>query len=150
MKNHLYFYCSNLDQTSHLHDYPDIKAVWQYSSHEMRKTFQNEYGRIQTSQNYYHLLVGRMPQEGCPWCGSPCQIIHLENINADPIPSLMTKYCIQCMQCGSRGPVLNINHPNLHPKEIMEEYKEILWQRFNNRRPWDDGFVNPYENGTVT
>lgn len=141
MRKHLYFYSSNLEQTKELRNDVKFQHVHEYDAHEYPLTSRNEYGRIKTDQNYYHILFGRLEQEGCPWCGSPAKVVKLSTDKA----LLYTAYCIQCMGCGARGPSLNVSQTTEQNKELFDECINLLWHRYNHRRAWDEGFVNPYE-----
>ena len=142
MRKHLYFYSSNLQLTRELRQDDQFEGVQQYSSHEIELTPQNEYGRIKTNQNYYHFIFGRLSQKNCPWCDALPELLKVH----ESVFLERCEYCIQCMQCGSRGPILNINSSQEKDKNFMDFFKDIMWSRYNDRLAWDKDFVNPYEN----
>lgn len=146
MRKHLYLYFSNLNQLRALKDDAGFEPVPEYYHREQPLTYQNEFGRIKTAQNYYHILVGRLKQEGCPWCGYPAEVIKLGKSSALDFAT----YCVQCMNCGSRGPVLYISESVEQKKDAFDEYMSLLWRRYNYRRAWDEGFVNPYESPDIS
>jgi len=141
MKKHIYLYFSNMEQTRSLREDLRFEPVHEYLYDEAPLAFQNEYGRIKTAQNFYHILIGRLSQEGCPWCGSPSDVVKLGNSMA----LVYTAYCIQCIQCGARGPSLNVSQTMHENPEMFHECMDLLWKRYKHRRPWDEGFENPYE-----
>ncbi len=141
MRKHLYFYASNLEQIRELNEDDKFEPLPHYHPHEHILASRNEYGRIKTNQNYYHFLVGRLSQTNCPWCGSLPEIIMVHEHTF-----LRRKvYCIQCTQCGARGPTLNVALEMEHDDNVMNHFKSLLWDTYNHRRAWDEGFVNPYE-----
>lgn len=141
MKKHIYLHFSNFDHLRDLRDDESFEGADEYDTKDTSRLFRHEYGRLVTYKNYYHILLGRLDQEGCPWCVSPVQVVKLS------IPKELgyTAYCIQCMECGSRGPSLNIPVNTQENKEMVNEFMDLLWKRYKNRRAWDEGFVNPYE-----
>lgn len=141
MRKHLYFYASNLEQVKALREDDQFESVHEYSSYEFQFALRNEYGRIKTNQNYYHLLVGGMQQEHCPWCGHFAQIIKVH----EHVFMQRAIYCIQCTQCGARGPTLNIDTNVENDETVMSHFNDLLWSRYKHRRAWDDGFKNQYE-----
>lgn len=141
MRKHIYLYFSNLDQLRDLRDDEKFEPSHEYTIHNYNLILRNEYGRITTNANYYHILVGKLEQEGCPWCASPAEVVKLAVSNSLGF----TVYCIQCMKCGARGPSLNISQTMHENPEMFDEYMKLLWQRYKHRRAWDEGFQNPYE-----
>lgn len=142
MRNHLYFYSSNLEQIKSLKEDDQFQLVPEYNEWDAnQKSFRNEYGRIKTKKNFYHFLFGRLSQTNCPWCGG---LPELKKVYED-ICLKRSVYCIHCSKCDARGPSLNIDM-NLEKEEnFMEECKSLIWNRYNTRRAWDENFVNPYE-----
>lgn len=141
MRNHIYLNCA-LTSLRKLRDDINFEAAFEYEPIEAKpKLFQHEYGRIKTAQNYYHVLAGNPPQENCPWCNGPGEMIQLKTSDL----TSHSVYCIQCMQCGARGPSLNVSKDMEINKTCFNECIALLWQRWKNRRTWHDGFVNPYE-----
>jgi len=141
MRKHLYFYVSNLEQTKEIRNDDRFEPVPEYDSYELPLTSRNEYGRIKTNQNYYHILVGKLEQEGCPWCGHFAQIVKVD----EDVFMQRAIYCIQCTKCGARGPMLNIDVNVENNETVMSHFNDLLWTRYKHRRPWDDGFKNHYE-----
>lgn len=148
VRKHLYFHSSNFDQFRELRDDPMFEYDFEYPKiPDQQHQYQYEYGRIKTEKNYYHFIFGTPKQEGCPWCAGSCEII--EGVSQDAFAPI--KYYIQCIECGARGPTLNVT--NIHDVirtqdkgNLIHQYiAEFLWQRFKTRRPWDDGLINPYE-----
>lgn len=141
MRKHLYFHSSNMEQIRAIKDDPAFEFCHEYPPLPDRQhQHQYEYGRIKTAKNYYHFIFGNPQQEGCPWCGGPGEII--EGIKDSLSPQ---KFVIQCMQCGARGPVMNVAQSSVENREVYHEIVAIMWQRFKTRRPWDHGFINRYE-----
>lgn len=141
MKKHLYYYSSNLDNLKDLREDDQFESVPEYNQLEISLVSRNEYGRIKTEQNYYHFLVGRLSQTNCPWCGALPELMKIHEHSF----LMRSVYCIQCTQCGARGPTLNIVMNHEHDENMMDHYKKFMWDRYNHRRAWDDGFNNPYE-----
>lgn len=153
MKKHIYLYFSNLEQLRDLREDEKFEPLHEYTVYEYPLALRNEYGRITTYQNYYHILVGRLEQEGCPWCGSPADVVKLGNSRVVKLGNSRalgyTAYCIQCMQCGARGPALNVSETTHENTEMFHECMSLLWQRYKHRRAWDEGFENPYESNNL-
>lgn len=141
MRKHLYFYSSNLEQTKELRNDDRFEPVPKYYANEHPLTSRNEYGRIKTDQNFYHFLFGRLSQTNCPWCGALPELMKVH----EHAFLKRAVYCIQCTQCGGRGPTLNVDMNVEQDENVMSHYKALMWDRYNHRRSWDEGFVNPYE-----
>lgn len=142
MRKHIYLHTSNLEMVRDLREDNAFDPLYEYPPNEISRSFPNEYGRIKTLGNYYHIMLGQIQQDGCPWCSGPPEVIKLWGSTN----TRYAAYCIQCMQCGSRGPVLNISSSAEENKEVYEEHINFMWQRYKRRRAWDDDFVNPYGN----
>jgi len=140
MKKHLYFYSSDPFQTKDLRNDDMFESTPEYDHYDLARTFPNEYGRIKTDQNYYHLLIGRLTQKNCPWCGFTPELLKVY----DDKMLNRSGYCIECKQCRSRGPVLNVDKAMELNEHMMEHCIELLWNRYNHRRAWDADFVHPY------
>lgn len=141
MREHIYLNCA-MDVLKKLRNDPNFEAAFEYEPYEARpRLMQHEYGRIKSAYNYYHILSGSIPQEGCPWCNSPAEVLKLwsPDLNNNSV------YCIQCMKCGARGPSLNVSKEIESKSEFFHECMGLLWQRWKTRRAWHCGFVNPYE-----
>lgn len=142
MRKHLYFNSSNMEQIRELKDDPAFEFAHEYPPIPDRQhQHQYEYGRLKTAKNYFHFIMGNPPQDGCPWCAGPCEII--ESIPQTQLT--LAKFCVQCKQCGARGPTLNVSNSQIEKAEVYSEIVALLWQRFKTRRPWDHGFINRYE-----
>lgn len=141
MKKHIYLYFSKKEQLTDLKQDDKFEFWFEYSFHEASHIHKNEYGRIKTNKNYYHILCGRLEKKDCPWCSSPSEVVKL---SYNPV-SQYTIYSIQCMKCGSRGPSLSISEAMEKNKEAFEEFMSVLWSAYKQRKPWDDGLVSPYE-----
>ena len=142
MGKHIYFHIGKLEYIKYLNGDPSFEISPEYECLEMGKRHRNEYGRLKSNGNFYHILVGQMQQEGCPWCGSPAKIIKLECTSR---AIGFSAYCIQCVGCSSRGPVLNLRDEDCLSEKFYEEGMDILLHRYKTRRTWDVDFVNPYE-----
>lgn len=141
MKKHFYFYSSKLENIKEIQTDKNFQSIYQYSLEDQYKAFQNEFGRIKTPDNYFHLLIGRGQPTGCAWCGSD---IELKKISDDD-SSKMSIYCVQCIKCYSRGQSLNVKPEMECDKESMRMVKNLLIQNYNERRPCDSGLINPYD-----
>lgn len=133
MRNHLYFNSTNLDYIKFLRDDYLFEIVSEYPEHEANACHRNEWGRIKTANNYIHLIMGKVPDIGCPWCGSPAASRKIK----DATIITPSQYCMECLICGARGPILNvIKEVELDPR-AMEEIKDLMYQRYSYRNGWD-------------
>lgn len=141
MREHIYLNCA-MDVLKRIKNDPNFEAAFEYEPYEARpRLMQNEYGRIKSAYNYYHILSGGIRQEGCPWCNSPAEVVKLRDSGL----SSHAVYCIQCLKCGARGPALNVSKDMEGKEDMFNECMALLWQRWKSRRAWHCGFVNPYE-----
>lgn len=140
---HIYLHTSNLENARALREDSNFEPTPHYDPIGMANLHRNEFGRIRTKQNYFHILLGKLYEENCPWCGCVPEIKKLGQPGLGEMPIRMDQYCLQCRQCGSRGPILNINASI--PEEHIEEYYSMIRMRYVHRRSWDEGFVNPYD-----
>ena len=138
---HIYLHTSKMENTSVFRGDSDFESYPNYSILDKIKLLHKEYGRIKTNDAYYHILVGSIAQEGCPWCNGTPEIFKIGKSRGTGY----TAYCIQCDTCGSRGPTLNITE-SIHLKDKdLDEYMEFMWNRYKFRKNWDNALVNPYE-----
>ena len=142
MRKHIYLHTSNFNIINDLNEDDDFEKQYNYDPISFSKLHEYEIGRLKTDQNYYHIVLGNLKQENCPWCGGPAQVC--SDFKCKIIQS--SSYFIKCMQCGSTGPRLNVSESSEINKQEFEEVIDLLWQRYIRRRPWDDTFVNPYGN----
>lgn len=144
MRKHIYLHTSNLEYIRDLRDDNLFQCPSEYDLKSVLKSHRNEYGRIKTNQNYYHILVGTIKQEGCPWCGYSVSLIKLKELT-DGMIMLHSRYCMQCNNCGARGPILNVNQVMEGDKILMETIESAERDRFELRRPWDENLLQKDE-----
>src|ERR1700721_4031687 len=119
MLKHFYFYSSNLDYIKLIDEDFRLERVPEYDPFEMKDVVPNEWGRIKTENSYFHLILGRIPQKGCPWCASEMVLKKIENgINFGHY-----SYCMGCPNCGARGPVVKVNDQVESVKSDFERIK---------------------------
>jgi hypothetical protein len=135
MRKHIYLHTSNLDYINELNEDESFERIFEYPPYEMHKGHEYEWGRIKTHKNYYHILIGNMPQEGCPWCGSPGKVVKL---NSD---SDYSSYCIKCLKCRSQGPVIIIDNMVLKDEMAFAEYESLLYLQYKIRKSWDESLT---------
>lgn len=135
--NHIYLHTSNFENIPHLKNDSCFQPAYEYRPTEMFGLPRNEYGRIETKANYYHILIGQMPQFFCPWCGTEPEII--QTFKPDPEGTIPppAQYQLICTKCGSRGPILNVNQFYSAESDEMAHYMDFMRQRYANRLPWD-------------
>ena len=146
MKKHLYLYSSNIQYARYLCE--DEK--FHYCIENTKSTDENsnmiltsEYGFIETRQNFYHIILGGRGyrKENCPWCGT------LTIFKFSKLQYYIQCY-MQCENCGSRGPVNNVQLDVCSfslEDPIFKEIADLTKNEFTIQRPWDVDFVNPYE-----
>lgn len=133
MRTHFYLHTSDLSKIQEMKRDVHFENCYYYDIYNFQNCHRNEIGRIVTDTSYFHILVGGIPQKGCPWCSSPTQVKKLSDGGiVEPM-----KYCIECMHCGSRGPILCINPSQSFDQLVMDEYFNFMNQRYENRVPWD-------------
>jgi len=145
MKKHIYLHSSNTDHTYDLRNDDRFESVPEYPRLEVAKTHQYEYGRIVTDKNYYHILIGKIPQENCPWCNGSVELFKISEGNIIE----KSKFCLHCKICGSRGPILNLNPQMEHDRQVMAEMTDLMMQQYKNRKAWDSDLINYYEHGIL-
>jgi hypothetical protein len=146
MRNHIYLHTSNLNIINKFKNDDLFQSCYEYPIHEIENLHPNEYGRIKTKHNYYHILVGQIRQENCPWCAAIPFIKRIEN----PGLTYTAEYCMQCQGCGARGPILYVNSMMNNDDKYMDEVRCLIKHKFKTRRQWDDGLVNPYEQSNIS
>lgn len=139
-RKQLYFISHNLKYVKILCSDIDFEPVAQYNPEEFKKISQYEYGRIKTRSNDFHLLLGNPPQKGCPWCGYEPTLKKLPSVPSCLMgPQEFSNYCLQCDNCGARGPVMNILSKKENDSLFMEEIKDIMNQKFKTRIAFNEG-----------
>jgi len=146
MRNHIYLHTSNFDYAQKFRDDDSFEPAYNYSN-RIQNMSPYEWGRIKTGANYYHILVGAIRKENCPWCGEIPELKQLHDYLDSPglMPARPLSFCMQCMNCGSRGPVIHVYEQAVKNDQYMDEVKQMIKQEYSIRKQWDDGLVNPYE-----
>ena len=140
-RKHLYFHSSNLEYTRELREDPHFEHSWELDPISRNKSFPYEYGRIKTNQNYIHIMIGRIPQKSCPWCGTEPFV----NKIMDSDGFSCSQYCMQCPKCGSRGPIMYLSRAIEQDKSAQQEFLDFMKTRYTQRLPWDHDFKNPHD-----
>jgi len=140
---HLYFHSSNFEYIKLLNIDELFEPVFQYSQSDLKNLIPNEYGRITTAYHCYHLIMGNIPQKECPWCGMKPVLKKLPDVNGMDYSS----YCMQCPNCGSRGPVMKINPQVQIDERELERVKALISDRYSVRLPWDHESFGVLSNG---
>jgi hypothetical protein len=136
VKNHIYLHTSNLDFSKAFNNEELFQRPYEYDCFDIQKHHQNEFGRIITKDNYYHILLGKIRQKGCAWCECDLEIkqIHVP----DFFPHEHNKFCFycECPRCKCKGPetILYINDQS---KEFMEHIHALILDKYDSRIPWD-------------
>lgn len=143
VRNHLYFHSSNFDYIEFINGDPKFEPVYQYPRSEFEDTHVNEWGRIKTESNYYHFIIGNIPQKGCPWCGIEMVLKKLPDVNGMDYSSC----CMRCPNCGAMGPVIQINSQVQIDEKYFEAVKDIIARRNAVRLPWDHESFGVLRNG---
>jgi len=143
MKNHIYLHTSNFENTRFIRNDESFFPPFNYTPQQYEKLLGNEYGIIETDDNYYHILVGSINQDGCPWCGGEAIVKKLFD-GTKEMPIQHSIYCMECVRCRSRGPLLNLIGSTVD----IEEYFEFMRNRYKRRLSLDSDFINPYETKT--
>lgn len=144
---HFYLHTSNHDLLTDLRLNKYFQSVYDYSSTtEIQKSHQNEIGKIKIDLSHYHIILGALNSNGCPWCAHAVelkQIYRPNSFNRDIAG--YDKYCMECPNCHSRGPIMNVCQQVIHHQDDMNEIKDMISQRYKFRRQWDADFKNPYD-----
>lgn len=145
-RNHIYLHTSNLDCLRYLDDDDLFEHVCEYYSLEILKTHRNEYGRIKTDINYFHILIGKIRDDKCAWCNFELTIKCLyKDQDLHMQPKNYSKYCLECKNCGSRGPICNIVPEIEEDKIAFEHFVEIMKYRYSDRKYFDFELLNGKE-----
>jgi len=143
MRKHIYVHTSNLENASVMSSDESFQPVYEYIN-EVKDISRNEWGRFKTDQNYYHIMLGSIRNDNCPWCGSVPNLVELTERVDWPGQSKI-KFCLECLNCGSRGPVNTLTFNDLTNFEAKDHVKEMIKARYSERKQWDHELVNPYE-----
>jgi hypothetical protein len=138
---HIYLHTSKKANFQEITTNEKVENVHEYDIWDYARCEENEYGRIKTRTNHFHILIGAIRQENCPWCGNRAILRRISEGDTFR-PSI---YSMICEQCCSRGPNLCVNISIEENKRSMEEVEALMKDRYEHRRQWDDDFINPYE-----
>lgn len=142
-KKHIYCNISDPSLSEFIKKDERFTPVHKYEGLALENAHENEWGIIETENNYFHIILGTVRQEKCPWCSGKVKVIKLPKKEACFFgPPQYDRYCLQCENCGSQGPIL-FNYPDIKTDQTyIDEIFDMLKQRYSVRRPWDDGLVN--------
>lgn len=137
MRNKIYLYTSNVACTEFIRKDSKFQPTYEYCPFsEGHNTLRNEYGRIRTKENDYHIIVGDLRAEGCAWCQHPLDVIFNEE---EPVFELdrnkFTCFCL-CKNCGSKGPEksLRIYDPS---EDAMDHLRALILYNYSQRASWE-------------
>lgn len=135
MRKHIYLHTSIIPNIEHIDNDDLFEPTYNYNKFEFVNAHPNEWGRIKTKQNYFHIFVGQIRNltPKCHWCNNELSLIPLQNFNGNSF----TQWCLQCTSCLSRGPSLNINDSIEKDSVEFEYLKALMQQRYTEIRQWD-------------
>lgn len=136
MRKHIYLHTSNLTHASQIAKDKAFEPLCTYQNDILFKVYRNEFGRIKTSSNYFHIMLGTITDDNCPWCGSVPTLVDL-NEPADWTGQARIKFYMQCLNCGSTGPVNTITFNDITDFEIKEHVKQMIKHKYSERKQWD-------------
>lgn len=120
----------------------NFQPFYLYYLEERKMGFQHEIGRLRYDNFHVHILLGNMPNSGCPWCGAPGEMKKIYS------SYLYDQYQIVCINCGARGPTLKvIPEMGINP-DTNALIEERMQHQFKNTRTWEVDFKNPYDEST--
>ncbi len=103
----------------------------QYNITDYQKLKQYEYGRLRLDDVIIRIIHDTKVSNKCPWCG--CEDVDVKIVNPEiniDIRCMMIMY-VECKNCLSRGPRLNVN---LSAFECdPDDYKSIILERWKWR-----------------
>jgi hypothetical protein len=95
---------------------------------------------IKTHANYYHILVGRIPSNRCPWCGEE-SIINGEYIKESDLFYLRFYKCyMECPSCNSRGPLHKLKLSRDISEDTIPHIHELVKGIYSDRKTEDEHF----------
>lgn len=144
MKKHAYLNSSDHQLRPILRELAGFFAPPNYSIADYKKLHEYEFGYLETESVNLHFLIGHIPNERCPWCNTmpDLKIISPADINPyTPTPFCAGQMYYECPKCLSRGPVLNLSRTP-DDKEATDMAKDMAWQRYRKRLPWDHNLQN--------
>ncbi len=133
MKKKIYLHTSDVGNIAALKQDIKFEIAACYDPISLSKMHQNEYGRIRNYSNDYHILVGQVRQDFCPWCGERPHIKKVRESNG----LSYSQYCMWCPRCFSRGPTLNVSSEMETQKILVDEYTSFMEERYSWRLAWD-------------
>lgn len=147
MRKHIYLHTSNLENAQEFSDDLCFEPAYMYC-HQIKNISPYEWGRIKTEAYYYHIMIGNIRNDNCPWCGSTPNLVELSEKAPFPMPDRVT-FFYECLNCGSRGPVNKIHFNEIMDicleRQVKDEVKAKIKARYSERKQWDHDLVNPYE-----
>lgn len=142
---HIYVNTSDYDILPELSSDPNFQHPSSYSMRGYANLSEREYGCIFLENICVHFIIGKIPQDNCPWCDSP---VCMEKKPSDENylgPMGANRYFMKCHSCGSRGPIMNVQPKASENKEALEHILDMLRSRYRIRTPWDKNLKNPYD-----
>jgi hypothetical protein len=144
MTKHYYVHMTQRPEHELIHDDENFITRNKLPRSEAEKCHQNEFGVIKTETSSFHLLIGKVLQKGCPWCG--CEALKMRTWQGPETLILHnpTYCCLECCACHSRGPVhASYNHATLCDEDALDFQNRIKIE-YTRRHPWDANLENPY------
>jgi hypothetical protein len=137
IRKHIYVNSSNLNYIPEIDGDDDFQSVYNYPAHEYVKTSAYEWGRIKTDSLYIHFIMGHIRDRNCPWCGYGVDLKSLNKDNpSDPFHRL--NFCMECRNCGSRGPVNSIIASSIITNDDEDMLRSIMESVYIQRKNWDE------------
>lgn len=138
MSKSIYVYFSNKEYLKDFSQHPDFVPPRDYSSLERHDMTQEEYGKIKLKNGInLRLLLDCGKENKCPWCDHPEPKVIIEKSENQFFETirLLERMYAKCTYCGAQGPTLNFNAQLVEDNAIMDEYKNMVLQRWSTRTP---------------
>jgi len=134
MRNDIYVFFSDREALEDFRDHPDFIAPYQYDAFEYHHSFPEEYGKLRLKNRLNLKLIFNNGRDAkCPWCGNPNPIV--KEIRSNSELEYYKRFQAECPTCLARGPTLTIVASILSDKQIEEQYKDMVKERWANRIP---------------
>lgn len=133
----IYVYFSDIDFTNEFIKHPDFIALNEYNIKERALCINEEIGKLSLKNGMQiRLIYDAGIEKACPWCGFTKTEIIIEEITIGDITiGDITRFFAQCLKCLARGPILNVYPHLLYNQTSIDEFKEIVRQRWACRIP---------------
>ena len=138
MKKHYYLHSPDIEIRNDLIKSKYLQHPMLYSIADFSDTHANEFGRFETHNAFYHILIGQIKNENCPWCDGIVDVIEVSKTVI--LGMINLSLTVRCSNCHSQGPekTFCLSEKMYADSTCISEVYSLLKEKYMNRKTFLD------------